>query len=229
MKKFISEYIHIISTTLIVVLFGLSFFYILLNAYHYSTMATTIYVSKDNSNIKLYKTNIDKVTEIINNQDVQLKQGRNKEDYLKLNIKLKNIVGLLKNTEVVSLYNIEGDTYLNYYDLYQLNDTYISKIIDGSYIINLRSLLEDDNIVDRTIIEKIKSYESYFDIETSSAKYIKAELKDNSSYYYNTYVSSSSIRNPMDSNYDLIIKNHVEFSEVLLDLLSYYVEVSTNE
>ena len=57
-----------------------------------------------------------------------------------------------------------------------------------------------------------------------NAKFLRNELRDNSSYYFNTGVSNSMIRNNLGSVYQKVVRNYADFSYIVADLTNYLAE-----
>ena len=134
------------------------------------------------------------------------------------------------NLKICSEYMSENTTILDnskeifsYYDVYKVNNNFIDNFNDKCWTSNISWLYIDRK--DKTnFIKSVEQYDGTNKILVNNALYIKQELNDNSSYYYNTAISNAMIRNNLNSSYQMVIRNYYEFSKMILDISNYLVE-----
>ena len=54
------------------------------------------------------------------------------------------------------------------------------------------------------------------------------EIQNNSSYYFSTNVSSSTIRNSLSSDYTIIANSYIEFANILINISNTLTEGGNN-
>ena len=102
-------------------------------------------------------------------------------------------------------------------------NNFIDNFNDKCWTSNISWLYIDRK--DKTnFIKSVEQYDGTNKILVNNALYIKQELNDNSSYYYNTAISNAMIRNNLNSSYQMVIRNYYEFSKMILDISNYLVE-----
>lgn len=113
------------------------------------------------------------------------------------------VLRLLKNDGIYKL--LPGDK-LGYTDLYHLNNYFIDSLINNGYISNLK------------INEKINNtiYEKYMNNLIYDANYITRELENNSNYQYDVF--NNKIRDTIVEEYQMILKNYLDFSYIILEM-----------
>ena len=212
MKEFIGEYIHIIASTIIGLVFGVAFYYLLINAFHYSAMARTTYMSTEDKDIVEFIDNMKHVDEILNKYDYH--QSNKELDIVSqqtLNGKFQECQALFKSDV---LYTLTDSVEIGYIEVNDLNENLINNYIDGCFIKKLLWYSYEDRVKGTDFAKQMDYYYTEIKILSNNALYIKKELKDNSSYYITTDIANSTIRNKLASNYQQVIANYKYFSDV---------------
>lgn len=222
MKEFIKEYVHILGTIVVGLIFGLGFYYILLNAFHSSAMSKEIFVNVNDvyyreysENLELIKKNLDSYT--YNNDKFSLNSSKVQGIFSSIN----SCYNFLSNEDAVLGYK-NGDV-LGYKRVYDLNKNFSNSLIDMCYISNILWMLKDEEVLKNSHFANMSSYKQIVDILSNNTSYIDTELRDNSSYYYNTEISNSMVRNGLNSSYRMVLRNYDDFSKIILQLSEYLV------
>lgn len=216
MKEFISEYVHIIASTVIGLVFGIAFYYLLLNAFHQSTMARTVYMNAQDKDIVEFQNNMKSVENLINNFDYhQSKKELDMVSQQTLNGKFMECQNLYKKD---ILYSVKDSKEIGYVDVNDMNENLINNYIDGCFIKKLLWFSYEDKIKDTSFSKQMNFYYTEIKILSNNSLYIKKELKDNSNYYLTTDIANSTIRNKLASSYQQIISNYKYFSEIYKDI-----------
>ena len=227
MKEFFKEYIHLIGTIVVGLIFGLGFYYILLNAFHASTMSRQVYVNVNDLYYKEYQENLYLLKSNLNNFSY-------KNDKFSLNSsKVQGIYASLNSCYHVlngdgAILSNKNAELLSYKEVYDLNKNFKNSLIDMCYISNISWMLKDEEILNTKYLSNLSAYSQTVDILSNNTSYIDTELRDNSSYYYNTEISNATIRNNLNSSYRLILKNYDDFSKIILELSKYLVGGDNN-
>lgn len=217
MKMDFKKIFHILGTILLIVIFCISFYYLTINILHDSTMNKRIFASENDTYYKQYQINLKTIK---NNLDsYHYNKSKYKLDY--------NIVDNFHN-KINYCYNILEDvntvfnnnTFIGYEDVYKLNNYFINYSLDKCFTSNLIWI---NNVNNSTLKNEYDNAKFSVDILTNNALYVRDEFKDNSSYYYNTNYFNQTIRNNLDSSYQLILRNYRDFSKIILELSNYLV------
>ena len=189
MKKLIRRYIGVSMYTICGVLIILSSYSILINLNHATYLNKKVFVSDMDNDYKIYKENILKIEENINN----------KNDYISQ--KIKSSLSIIKNDGVYTL--VPGDR-LSYIDLYNLNNYFINDLINKVWISNLKLINELDN----------DYYNEFMNNLIHNANYLDKELLNNSNIHYH----NDDLRDEIDEEYRYILNNYKEFSFLILKI-----------
>ncbi len=221
MKDFFKEYLKIIISIITTLLFSVAFFYILLNAFHASSINKKVAAHPDSIYYLGYKENLNQINENIKNYTY---------DNKKFALSMDMVEKIYINLKICSEYMSENTTILDnskeifsYYDVYKVNNNFIDNFNDKCWTSNI-SWLYIDRKNKTNFIKSVEQYDGTNKILVNNALYIKQELNDNSSYYYNTAISNAMIRNNLNSSYQMVIRNYYEFSKMILDISNYLVE-----
>ena len=71
--------------------------------------------------------------------------------------------------------------------------------MDKCFISNVSWIIRDENVKSTPYTDKVRIYENYANSLVDNAKYLRLELRDNSSYYFNTGISNAMTRNNIAS------------------------------
>lgn len=215
MKKLIKEYINLISLTLCFIVLGLGFYLLIINAYHFNNLKKDVYVNTLDNSIVSYQNNVKE----LENNILELKR---------IDINNKNIIPLNRCHEALikdsPLNNLKTGDILKYYDIYKLNEDYLNVVVNKCYVLGLVDYSTLNNDFSKIILRYKNSILTLNDV----SRYLKEELNDNGSYYYNTDISNSGIRNNLYSSYKRVLNNYSDFSSIILSISKDLVESDKN-
>lgn len=227
MKKIIKEYIHIFAIFIIGLMFGLGFYYILLNSYHSTEITDKAYISKTDIYYQELSDNLEQIKENIDKYSYyNTKFNYSYNDMEKIFSSINYCYDKLNTKE--SVISVKEDDYINYSKVYDYNNYFINTIIDKCFTTNF-AWIDGKEIKDSKIKKLVNTHKLSIKVLTNNALYLKNELQNNSSYYYNNGVSNTVIRNNLNSSYRMVLSNYDYFSQMLLDLSNYLVSGDKND
>lgn len=193
---FIKQYIKIINYSLIGLVFGFACFYLLANSYHYLEIRKDYYINFNNQPI------IQGIEEKLNNINSNIST-----------FNTNTYVGNVPNNKMMVIYynlksciaNFSNETYtgikekesINIIDVYNLRESYENDILNNCIVTSLywTTTLEKDNFNSTYLVNNSEMINLYVDSLLDETSYLKKDLLNNSSYFYNTSIASSSIKN----------------------------------
>ena len=211
MKKFIKEYLNIIACAIIGFVFVLTSFYLVMNYYHSDEIKNYIYVGETDGKLAEYKTTIDKIKTNLNNYT---KVRKTNNQYERIYQDLSTCTNVM--TEQGLLYTMEVNRYYTPYDIYKLGGNFQSKALNTCWALHLSSLSDEKNPDDiKNIAPFVSNHVKLITKNTSNAL---EEIQNNSSYFFTTKVTSTTIRNYLQSDYSMVVDSYQEFADIVLNL-----------
>ena len=193
MKTLFKEYLDIVMYTICGVLLVLSSYNILINYNHATYLNKKVVVSDNDTDYRIYKENVLKIENKLN------KMNSSSKTYYSLH----NTLSLMKNDGV---YRLLPGSKLGYYELYTLNNYFIETIVNSGWISSLKQINSfNSNLND-----------SFINVLINSSNYINKEILNNSNYHYD--VKNNEIRKTIDEEYNAILANYKNFSNLILEL-----------
>ncbi len=211
MKKFIREYLRVIAYTATGLVFGIASFYLLMNYYHSEEVSKPLYISQNDVDYTEYKTKISKIDENLKRFDSM----KSKNDELKtMYSKLISCRTVMDGDKTLS--KLKVDNYFKPVDIYQLGSSFQSEVLNICWAMHLSYLTSDTPPV------SFKEYAPYISSSvksiTNQINFALDEIQNNSSYFYTTNITSSTIRNYLKSDYSIITDSYNEFADIVLEL-----------
>lgn len=216
--EFLKQYIKIINYALIGLVFAFASFYLLSNAYHYLEIRKD-YISDFNTQTLVVNLE-EKLNQVSQNLDTFVNtsyQGSipiNQMQVIYYN--LKSCVNNFHNDTFQSMKNKNKITII---DVYQLRESYENNILGNCIVNNLFRLttITPDTLPSTYLLNNKDMMQLHIKSLIDETTYLKKDLLNNSSYYYNTSVASASIKdNTKDGFYEVMgaynkAANFVEF------------------
>ena len=216
--EFLRQYLKIINYALIGLVFSFASFYLLSNAYHY------LEIRKDYTIID-FNTQplVEKLEEKLNrvNKNIEAFAGNNYHGPISINqmqviyYNLKSCVDNFHNDTFQSIINKNKVTII---DVYQLRESYENNILSGCIVNNLYWLTTiSNNFPSPYLLDNKDMIQLHISSLIDETVYLKKDLLNNSSYYFNTSIASSSIKdNTKDGFFEVMsaynkAANFVEF------------------
>lgn len=209
MKKLINDYIKVVTYIFLGLTFMISSFYLLINFYHSSELKRTIYMDSADSKLTSYQLSLDKLNSSLN----RFNAIENKE-YLELNSNLHSCYTILKSDE--TLLKFKPFEYYNYYDVYTIGSYFQNNLVNMCYLSYLKTNL------DKKEYDKISGLvASNMNNLDKQVQYALDELSNNGSYYFTTNVTSSTVRDTLTSDFEIISSSYINFIDTLVEISDY--------
>lgn len=211
MKKFIKEYLNIIAYAVTGLIFVIASFYLLINYYHSEELRTTIYVSENDINYVGYK---DKIEKIKVNLDTFAKNKPTDNKLRAIYNKLSTCSVVLEGNKTLAA--IQPNNYFTSNDVYQLGSGFQSDVLNICWALHL-SYITEENADPRfkTVSPYVKSSVNAIG---SQVNFALSEIQNNSSYFYTTNITASTIRNYLEADFSAIAKAYNDFASIVLSL-----------
>ncbi len=202
--EFIKQYLKILSNVCTGLVFAFASFYLLANLYHFFELRKDYYIS---FNDELIVADIDKTLETVNNNistfDSSSYKGQIPTNNMNLiKQRLSNCIASFNNSAMGTMRNKNIVTIV---DVYRLRESYENDILNKCVVSNLYWLTEVDESYGNYLADNTDLSKLYIDTLVTSTSYLKKDLLNNSSYYYNTSIASAStLDNTRDGFYEVM-------------------------
>ena len=211
MKKLLVDYFKIIIYTILIFGFIISSFYLLINYYYISEIKRKIYVGPNDSSYLSYQEKLTKIATNLTN--FTAKNNHTAEEKL-LYIEINNCHMVMQ--EAGTLGKIPVNTYFSNKDVYDLGSKFQSRVYNVCWAENLSSLLHVDN--SSKFSNMVLPIKSSVELLNSQVQYALKELENNSSYFYSTNINAYTIRNYLDTDYNMIVSSYNGLADIVLYL-----------
>ena len=217
--EFIKEYLRIVSYSLLGLVFAFASFYLLANLYHYLEIRKdfiadfsnqSMVVSVDDSLNKI-KSNITKFNPNKYNGNIELITMN------KIKTNLDNCINSIDNDQFKEL---KTKKRINILDVYKLRESYEDKVYNTCIVNNLYWLTENAPSGYLKNNEELTKY--YFEALKSSTSYLKKDLINNSSYFYNTSVASTTVKDDTKDGYYEVMEAYNKAANYVLYLSEWF-------
>ena len=211
MKKFIKNYIKVISTALIGLVFTLASFYLIMNYNHSEEIKKQVYISFNDSK---YQTGQETLKKINDNLNKFKQDGKSNNAKVLMYNSILNCYNAMQSEG--TFFTLRTDKNYNSFEIYNLGANFQSKIINSCYVLNLSYLKTDD--VPKEYKKVAPFINSYVDSISANVQDSLAEIENNSSYFYTTNITSVTVRNYLNSDYSTIANAYIDFANIILNL-----------
>lgn len=203
---YIKEYLKIISYMLIGIVFSFSAFYLFINIFHSLELDKEYKVDvNETTMVKDYYKRIQTIENNVANFQISSYKGNiNPSKMLVIQQNIRQCAIVLKGTY---LEDIKEKDSVSIIDVYKLRDSYENKILSDCIINSLYWTLDpkDNNINSAYLDENKELIDLYVDSLKDNTSYLKKDLLNNSSYYFNTSTASSGVKdNVRDGFYETL-------------------------
>ena len=204
--NYIKEYLKIIAYMLIGVVFSFSAFYLFMNVFHTLELKKNYPIDiSETAMVQDYYQRIDKIeTNISNFQASSYKGTISTSKMMVIQQNLRQCATILKSTY---LEEIKENDSIQILDVYKLRDSYENEILSDCVINNLYWTLspKENNINSSFLIDNQELMKLYVEGLKNNTSYLKKDLLNNSSYYFNTSTASSGVKdNVRDGFYETL-------------------------
>ena len=222
MKKILLEYANIIGYTVTGLIFGLSFFLLIINFYHMQELSETISVETyNNDNRQLIEQ---KINTIKNNISVYSQNSYTGN---------LNIYGLntsqIKIQECVNI--VESDEMMNYFsksnidirDVYNFTGDFRKNVLNDCLVMQIKSMFNTDTIATLPNYNIIKPYvDLNVNSLVQSVGYIQSNIENSDHYYYSTDVNKSNFFDLTNDSYFEIVNKYQQTLDLLVEVSNWY-------
>ena len=203
---FLKQYIKIINYALMGLVFGFASFYILANGYHYLEIRKDYVINFDNQIlVKDIQKKLDNINTNISSFNVNSYKGNISNNRMsQIHQNLKSCVVKFNNDTYKNL--IKQDK-VSIIDVYKLRESYENDILSDCIVTNLywTTTINKDNFKSEYLLNNKDIIKLYVNSLLNETSYLKKDLLNNSSYYFNTDIASSSIKdNTRDGFYEVM-------------------------
>lgn len=220
MKNILLEFLKLLSSAILIICFSFASFLLIINLFHYKEISRAQRIDMvDNKDYIEYKNTIDtvdKTMKSVNYNDAKYKNTA-KPVYEKYNTCIKSLKestfeGLKDKSSItiLELYNINNEM------LDEYNNLCISDIV-----YTIEEIGKTNNYKNNFVPIK-KSIEEKQKIMLDNTDYLAKASLNNSSYSFNTDLSTSSIYNKTIGELKLTITNYKILASILDDIARYY-------
>lgn len=204
--EFIKQYLKIINYTLMGLVFGFACFYLLTNAYHYLEIRKDYTVNfNEASLVTTLNTTLDSINSNIS--------GFNASNYTgtvtptKMQILYNNLSSCVTKFNNETITSMNGKNKITIVDVYNLRESYENDILNGCIVNNLYWLtnITSETFNSKYMLDNKDMIQLYINSLLDETSYLKKDLINNSSYFFNTSIASSSVKdNTRDGFYEVM-------------------------
>ncbi|MEG1597471.1 MAG: hypothetical protein RR359_04270 [Bacilli bacterium] len=234
MNVYLKKYLKLFNYGLIGAIFALSSFYLIINIYHYKEIRKEFIVNVNNDDIYLASENA--IKKIKENIDVDLNKYKGNFTYFEISAfknKISDCVSALDSKEFVGLKNKSA---ISIIDMYNLTEQLDNEVIGKCIINNLGFLgrLDKEESQSVDLITAVKKYTDFpsktvyinmlINNISTSDNYMKKDMINNSSYYYNTNIVTRTLRNGVRDSYGEYVNTYAKASRFIEEVSNWFRE-----
>lgn len=225
MKKILFEYANIIAYTVTGLIFGLAFFLIFINFYHYQEVNGVVDVKDYNKRNK--DLIVDKINTIKSNINVY-EQGTYSGSFniYGLNntkIKLQKCVEVLESEEIMNQFDKEQ---IEMKDVYQFTRLLKNEVLNDCLIMQAMSIFKTDSTVD---FPNVNNMENLMDLNvntiSSSVNFVQKSLENADHYYFSTDTNKNNFFNLLNDSYYNSVNNYQATVDLLVVISEWYKNI----
>ena len=222
MKKMLLEYANIIGYTVTGLVFGLSFFLLVINFYHMQELSETISVETyNNDNKQLIEQ---KINTIKNNISVYSQNSYTGNlNIYGLNtsqIKLQECVNIIESDEMMSYLSKSN---IGIRDVYDFTGDFRNNVLNDCLVMQIKSMFNTDTIATLPNYNIIKPY---VDLNVNnlvqSVGYVQSNIENSDHYYYSTSTNKSNFFDLTNDSYLEIVNNYQQTLDLLVEISNWY-------
>ncbi len=227
MKAFFVEYAHIVGTTIIGLLFGLSFFLLFLNFYHYKEVNTTYRPNQENgTDYDAIMKEVEKIKANAASYSQATYQGPEEVfDMLNMQTKLNFCANVFETDELKELFSKEEYT-IN--DVYHLASYYQNEVLNDCVVIQLYNLGNENTSIKSARLQQIAPFlkVEMDQLLSGGLGYLKNNMKNNDIYYFSNDDSKSSVFELTKNSYLEMVNYYKRSLAFLSNLSEWYRNVA---
>lgn len=204
--EFFKQYLKIINYTLIGLVFAFTSFYLLANGYHYLELRKDYHVEFNSQPlVTSFENKIKTVNDNISKFNANTYQGSIPVN--KMQVFYHNLKTCSDKFSNETIQNMKDKDKITIIDVYKLRESYENDILNGCIVNNLYWLttINSDTFNSRYLLDNKDMIQLYINSLLDETSYLKKDLINNSSYFFNTSIASSSIKdNTRDGFYEVM-------------------------
>ncbi len=212
MKKFMQDYLKIFAYTAIGLAMIISSFYLLMNYYHSKEVDRSLYITEKDINYTNYQ---DKLTKIKNNLTTFANSSNTNSNYQTMYSKLTSCSQVLDKEGMLSQTKV--NKYYKAFDVYNLGSNFQTNALNTCWALQL-SYLTDEELLPKEFEDIAPLVKNNIETINSKIDFAMDELQNNSSYFMTTRITSATVRNNLNSDYQAIASSYNDFANIILSL-----------
>ncbi len=228
MKKFLVEYINLIGKTVLGLVFGLSFFLLFLNFYHYKEIRTVYTPSQENgTDYEKLLRQVDVIKQNAAAYSQNTYQGNEDVfDMLGMQSKLNACAQAYENETLKNL--LSKESYVAE-DVYELVNYYQNSILNDCIVLQFYSFGDSTSTTYKS--ERLRSISPFLKVEmdnllNSSTGYVKNNLKNNDIYYFSNEDSKNTVFELTKDSYQEMMGQYKSTLNFLETFSNWYKNVA---
>lgn len=215
-----SKYFKYLSYLCIGIVFSISSFYFIININHYKEIRRVYTTDIKN---EMLVVELDKKLDTIRDNMTSFNL-----DTYKGTIDINKMIGINQNlNQCINAFNnetyinIREKTNINIVDVYELVESYENSVLNKCIVSNLYWLTETD-LNNQYLVNNKDIIKLHLDNILSSTSYLKKDLLNNSSYFYNTQASLLSGKNLIKDGFNEVMSSYNRVADFVLYISQWY-------
>lgn len=222
MKKIFLEYMNMIGYTILGITFGLCFFLIFINFYHYKEVNST-YIKQENDFNTLNELK-NKLSLVAENAKVDVNTYRGAEDVYSISSISSRLTSCVEKINSDDFDKIINDKVVSMKDLYTMQQFYQTNISNECLIKQIYELSEPTNTrIQISSLPVLRPFlENHTDTLMKNTDYIQKVIKSNSSYSFTSTSSKNDIYDEIKDSYYELLNNYKMAVDYLYDISVWF-------
>ncbi len=227
MKKLLVEYFNMIGYALCGIIFGLTFFLIFINFYHYNDISSTYL--KQESDFKANKELKDKLQKINDNVasfDINNYSGtENIYALASIKTRLETCSSKINNEDLTKILDKKEVTIKDVYEMQQFYQINISNECLVKQLYELVTPTDNPNLQISKLNELSPFLKNNIEDLMKSTDYLQKVIKNNSSYSFSSNSSKIDLYEQTKDSYYALLNNYRSAIDFIYDISVWYKEV----
>lgn len=204
--NFLKQYLKIINYALIGLVFAFASFYLLSNAYHYLEIRKDFITDFNTQPLVLdFERKIQNVNKNISSFNTSNYKGNISINQMQ--VIYYNLKTCAESFQNETIQNLREKDKISIIDVYQLRESYENDILSSCIVNNLywTTTIDSTTFNSSYLVNNKDMIQLYVNSLLDETSYLKKDLLNNSSYFFNTSIASSSIKdNTKDGFYEVM-------------------------
>ncbi len=228
MKRILGEYSQILGYTFTGLVFGLSFFILFINFYHYKEVSITVQATDYTREIySKIQNNLAQVKSNASLYDVNSYAGsENKYELLSIQSRLNLCMNSFEDEKIKEFFDKKT---IGISDVYKLESLYQQKVINGCIVKQIYDLTSIEGDAAKFTSNSVRTIAPFIKLESNAlikrTGFISSNIKNNSSYYFGNRDARNNIFDLTKDSYYEVLNSYEEASSFLVEISNWYVKV----